>query len=128
MGSNQKVVLVAAKALLTFIAPPVGVGSRRLVATLALIMGLGRVGLFTYGSTTRMSAQFYGVLMLIMAAGLFFTTNDLRLRWQGRTVAAMGCGLMVGLGADVMPISATSALILFALGYTLLGEAACRES
>ena len=126
MGQDQKVSLVAVKALLAAIAPPVGRNSRRLVAALALIMGLARIGLFSYGSSTWVPARFYGVLMLILAYGLWLTAGRWRLRAPGRTVAALGCGLMVGLGADVWP-SVTSALILFTLGYTLLGEAVCRE-
>ena len=114
--------------ILRHITPFHGVKGRVLTAGMALIMGLARIGLFSYQSrNTRIAPEFYGVMLLALTVGLFSTAGRWRLRLAGRIIAGLGSGLMVGLGIDVWRGSVTSSLILFVLGYALLSEAVTRE-
>ena len=99
--------------------------ARAVIAGTLGIMGLGRLGLFSYGGPTTLPAVMYGALMLALAAALFATTTRYRSRILGRAVAGLGMAALAGLAADLWATggSLTSVLILLWLAGGLLVDA-----
>ena len=103
--------------------PPSGRGVRRAVILYCLVLGLGRLGIFTIGTGTLFPARIYGGLLILVSGLLMLTTWRWRLSWGGRLAAALTAGVLAGLGADVLP-STTSALMLWVTAWCAIGETA----
>jgi hypothetical protein len=105
------------------ICPPSGRGVRRVIILVCLATGLGRLGIYGFLTQTRIPAQWYGSLLLILAGLLMWTTWQRRLAASGRIIAAITAGTFAWFGADVLP-NVTSALLLFIMSWACIGEAA----
>ena len=106
--------------------PPRGPDVRRLVAFMALAIGIPRLSVF--GSLISrflmpdfLPAQFYGMALTIFGALLLATVGK-RLTWYGRLVAVLAFGAHVTMGVDAFSASTVSTLIEFLIAYALWGE------
>lgn len=90
--------------------PPGGRGVRRFVAGIMIIMGLGRLGLWsTKALATVLTPTEYGLLLLGIGL-LLYINGHFRLGVGGRVVAALGAVLMAGMAWDVGYVGVTSLL------------------
>lgn len=103
---------------------------RRVTAGVMWVLGMGRLGVFSVGSATTVSAWLYGVLLLGLGLALIFTEHEKSLYWYGRFVSALGAGVLMGLGIDVgvkAGLFNTSSVILYWLAIVLFFEAGARR-
>lgn len=111
--------------------PPRGRDIRRLMAFMALVIGVPRLDVFgtfapRFLTGNFIPAQVSGVLLTVLAIGLLATLNK-RLTWYGRLIAVFLCSLHATMGVDALSASITSALIEFLIAYALLGEIVANE-
>jgi hypothetical protein len=97
-----------------------------------LILGLGRLNVYqhAYGITFGVEAV-YGLLMLALGLALLMTNGRKSRRPLGIAVSALGAGLLMTFGIDILFTAGnlnTSGLILLGLSSVLIIEAiATRE-
>ena len=114
------------KIIIQIVRPPIGQGTRKLVALICLILGLGRLGLFSHSTSRVLPDEFYGFVFLALAGLLLSSSGVLRYTKYGKFIAILSAGALGYFGYDTMP-NMTSAIILFALSYTMIGEAGSYE-
>jgi hypothetical protein len=98
---------------------------RKLLGLVFAIMGLARLGLFSYGGGGEfLKPTVYGLLLIGVSLALLLT-HATRLRTAGRLAASCGVGLCWGMAADLVLHggSTTSAANLLLFSWALLGEA-----
>ena len=120
---------------------------RRVAMGVMWVIGIGRLGFFSIGAATRFSAQFYGLALVLLSLGLLLSERERALTWYGRGIAALGAGVLMGLGIDIgLQVAApntasvglywlsivegllnTSSVILYWLSIVLIFEAGARR-
>lgn len=103
--------------------------ARRVVAGALIVLGLGRLGLWTYATGTVVDDHLYGVVLLILAGALLATGRRRAFTWYGRTVAALTAGVLAGLAYDLWYLAGhvnTSVMIVVWLTIVLIFESAAR--
>ena len=107
--------------------PPYGSEVRRLIALLALAVGLTRTLPFLTALPERwMPTQAYGLMLLIVGGALLVTARK-RLGRRGRGVAALGAGVWAMLEADLVISNMAATWIYGLLAFALIGEAGSRD-
>lgn len=91
---------------------------RTLLGGVLLIIGGGRLGLFSYSSPTTLPGTVYGVLMLTGGVALWLTARW-RSQWQGRVAALYGAALCFGFGFDLLMTHGSMTSILTLWWYTV---------
>ena len=114
------------KIVVQILRPPIGEGTRKLVALMCFIFGLGRLGLFSHSTSRILPDELYGFIFVILAGLLLSSSGILRYTKYGRAIAILSAGILAYFGYDTMP-NMTSAIVLFALSYTMIGEAGSYE-
>ena len=102
-----------------------GLTGRQAAAGVAIVVGLGRLGVYAIGPTTELEAAFYGWLLLLAGVGLLATGGVRRFHFGGRMAAALAAGVMAGMGFDVGTLN-TSVVMLYWFAVVLLIEAGVR--
>jgi hypothetical protein len=101
------------------------------LAVSMIIIGLGRLGLYTFRSLTIAPEWIYGVGLIGFAAAMLLTDGRKANKLSGRVHAALGAAVLFGLAVDVSikagsPLN-TSALSLYWFSIVAIIEVTARH-